>query len=220
MTKPRTHVLFIIDASGSMAPYRDDTIGAFDGFLNTLTADSGIDYLITVALFSSREFYKLHAHELAPNDPKLRLDADSYQTRGLTALLDATGHTLTTFIDTHNKLGDHETVQVVSITDGAENNSINWTHESVASLINALRRGGKFQFTYLAQGFDGWRQASRSGYRADDYVGTRSIDTESTTGLYNTAGEVIKTRSRGMRTNTSEVAARHLAADNLRTPEQ
>lgn len=195
-----THVLMLIDASGSMQRHRDDTIGSFNAYLDTLAADGG-KYAITVALFSSREFYHVHARSLAAGNPKLRLDDDSYRTMGMTALYDATGRTITEFIDSHEELAPEDRVVMVTLTDGAENNSVVWSHTTVKPLIKGLEAGGQWDFLYLAQGFDGWSNALNMGYQANSYVGTVSVDTLNT---MKAAADATRDVSRtGMRTNTA-----------------
>lgn len=211
-----THVLMLIDASGSMAPHRNDTIGSFDTFLGSLIGD-GDNYSITVALFSSREFYHVHARGLEAGNNNLRLDTDSYRTMGMTALYDATGRTITEFIDSHQELDPEDRVIMVTVTDGAENHSGTWRKETLKPLIQQLETGGQWQFMYLAQGLDGWDDARDMGYQANSYVGTVSVDTDSS---MKAAAAVTRDVSRtGMRTNT---AAGYLAehTDQIRPATQ
>lgn len=216
-----THVLCIIDESGSMDPHRTDTIGGFNSFIDDLAADTEQQYEVTVVLFSSRQRYRVHAKALPPGDPKLRLDVGSYRPGGFTALLDATGRAINDHVAHIGSIvaaGQPRPDQVIclSITDGEENHSVEYTFPIIKSLIEVLRQSGIWDFRYLAQGLDGWRQAGAMGYTAADYVGTQVVTSESSLATYNTVSDVTRARARGKHVDSATGMSRHLPADQIR----
>lgn len=185
----KTHVIAIIDASGSMAPYRKDTVGGFNGYIDTLIADSSNEYSISTVLFSSRNYFHQHCLAVPLTDDKARLEFADYDTRCTTALFDATAKAINSFVETHPELGAGEQVLVVSVTDGEENDSIDFTADAVKSMIKILESTGKWKFIYLSVGLDGWKQAASMGYNANSYVGTQALRGETVSAAYTTAGK-------------------------------
>lgn len=199
-----TYVLMLIDASGSMAPFASDTIGGANQFLDDLAAD-GCRYEVTIALFSDRDYYRIHAVG-DPSDPNLRLDRKSYITQSYTALYDATGVTISNFIDTHNELGEGDKVIMVTITDGEENRSAEWTDRTLRPLIRNLENSGRWTFRYLQTGFDGWRQAERMGYNRHSTVSTANTNSASVAATYTVASRAARSYAGGQSVSDGEVA--------------
>ena len=88
MLKPatRTLVTFLLDRTGSMEPIRDDTIGAFDAYLEGLQKGGApIDF--TFVQFDSMSIDKIYVQTPVGQVP--RLTRDTYQPRASTPLIDA-----------------------------------------------------------------------------------------------------------------------------------
>ena len=153
-----THVIFILDRSGSMSGKEDDVIGGFNGYIDTLRdcddGDVGVSYL----RFDN-------AIELVWNDLPLadvpRMTHEHYQVRGNTALLDAVGMTVASVREN----AGHRYI-VITNTDGQENASREWTAERVRHLIREYEAKGNWTFVFFGEGIDAWAEAAQYGYAA------------------------------------------------------
>lgn len=118
--KNLTEIIFIIDKSGSMQPLTDDTIGGFNGFVESQRELEGEAYLTTV-LFST-DHKKLHDHIDIREVPAM--DKKQYVPGGMTAMLDTLGETINevqTRIDNTPIEERPNNILCVITTDGLEN---------------------------------------------------------------------------------------------------
>lgn len=159
MTKPTTHVLLITDQSGSMAPLADDVRGGFNTYIDGLRADGG-KYRLTVTLFDDQFQTLCRAADLADVPA---LDRSNYRPRGMTALLDAVGKTVTEF-EAGTSLADGDRVLVVVQTDGHENSSREFRREQIAAMVREREADGRWSFVFLGAGIDAWAQARDLGF--------------------------------------------------------
>lgn len=151
--QPVTHVLMVIDMSGSMQPLAEDVRGGFNEYVATLRADTATTYRLTVTAFDT-EFIPLAVD--TPLDQVPALDHANYHPRGMTALNDAIGKTLAEFDAKHGKVKKHEKVLVVIQTDGAENSSREFTTDQVKALIAEKDKSDRWAFIFLGAGPSAW----------------------------------------------------------------
>lgn len=211
----RTYVIGIVDASGSMTPYRSDTVAGFQGFIDDLRADNGHLYMVTLLKFASHNYMEYLAVDLPPGEIKPLTEA-SYRTMGNTALFDATLKAINDFRE-RIKLGSDDKVIVFTITDGEENDSrINRDVDTVKTLVEVLEATGQWSFVFLAQGLDAWSQARSMGYGVSNYVGTVSIDETSNRATWGTASGLARRYAGGQAVNAAQEMAKHLSADQIR----
>lgn len=213
-----THIINIVDASGSMDPRADETRITYNKYLNDLKADVEQDYSITTVVFSSRNFFN-YINQATPLADAAALDEDNYRTMGFTALYDAVGTAINDFFSRPGgpnvPEGDHVLVSIT--TDGKENDSIDFTKESLAALVKVCESKG-WQFLYVAQGFDGWDEASRSGFSANSYVGTRAVGPEVTRSTGHTMTRFSQAGARGQTVNAAGYMVEVLPEDQLHRP--
>lgn len=176
-----THLIFIIDRSGSMAPLRDDTIGGFNSLLEKQKKEDGQCVVTTV--FFNHESEVIHDRiALGKTDP---ITTEDYIPAGSTALFDAIGETLTREVDIR-KYGRNEDVpektMVVITTDGMENASRNYGGRDVKELVETLRNKGGWEFVFLGANIDAIGaagdigiSASRAANYCADEVGTQVL---------------------------------------------
>lgn len=184
-TKATTHVLMIVDMSGSMSPVADDVRGGFNSYIAGLTKTDTVRYRITATVFDT-QFICLCVDAKRREVPELT--EANYEPRGMTALLDAVGKTIAEFDARVPQLGDSDRVLVVVQTDGYENNSQEFTWDMISELIKEREATGKWSFIYLGAGMDTWAQASKMGFSRDGYITTSksSVGTQATySGLVN-----------------------------------
>lgn len=162
-----THVVMIVDMSGSMSRVQSDVRGGFNSYLDGLQEDGG-DYRITTTLFDT-EFINLGVN--IPVHVATRLNERNYRARGMTALLDAVGKTIAEFQLRMPELPEGDRGIVVIQTDGQENSSKEYTYEMVNTFLTKLQETG-WGVVYLAAGLDTWDQAARMGVQRGQYTNT------------------------------------------------
>lgn len=159
-------LIIILDRSGSMQGIARDMEGGVDAFIDGLRADGELEVKATVAQFDDR-------YELLYADEDLNhLSACRIEPRGMTALWDAVGRTVTA---TRARLGDPGTegypdrVVVLVVTDGAENASQEWTGPAVTRLVEQTQAEG-WEYVFLAANVDAFDEGQRMGLRRHETV--------------------------------------------------
>ena len=158
---PLTHIVCIIDRSGSMQPIAADAIGGYNSFLENQRKLPG-EAVVTLVLFD-HEYQRICSARPIAEAP--RLSRENYVPRGTTALLDAIGRTIddirntkTSAAKTRSNGRAHRSesakVIVVILTDGMENASTDYSHEAVAAGIKEMRLELGWEFVYLGANQD------------------------------------------------------------------
>ena len=124
MKNDYTHIVVILDRTGSMDSIRDDTIGGFNAFLSQQKAEPSFATL-TLVQFDSQDSYEI-VHRFKALDKVPDLTRETFVPRASTPLLDAIGRGINDLESSLANLAeDHRPSRVVMviITDGAENAS-------------------------------------------------------------------------------------------------
>jgi hypothetical protein len=156
-----THLIVIVDRSGSMSSIRNDMIGGLETFLDAQRAIPGALTVDWVQFDNVAEFVHRGANVA---DVTVTLEP-----RGGTALYDAIGLALNDFTARYDAMAVEArpaNVQVVIVTDGAENSSTEYSTETVRGLIVTNTARG-FEFVYLGANQDAVLVAREMGIRAD-----------------------------------------------------
>ena len=103
MKKGLTEMVFILDRSGSMAGLESDTIGGFNGMLNSQRQVEG-EAVVTTVLFDDR--YEL-LHDRIPLAGVAPINDKQYYVRGCTAMLDAVGRTIQKIANVQERAAKH-----------------------------------------------------------------------------------------------------------------
>jgi len=162
---PRSHFYVVLDRSGSMESMRSDVIGGFNRLLADQQAD-GPDARMTLIQFDSQDPHEVLVD--AVGIAKVRpLTKRTFVPRGGTPLLDATGRTIAKASARElerEKLGKAaEVITVVTITDGMENDSHEWSRPDVLRLVKQKELLG-WSFVFLGAGLDAYGEAGGMGY--------------------------------------------------------
>ena len=152
--KAVTDVIFILDKSGSMRYYTDETIRGFNTMLDVQRKEEGRAYITTV-LFNEKSMY---LHEREEIEKVKKLTRKDYEAGGCTALLDAVGDAIEKA--GRNRCGN-KTVVIV-ITDGLENASVNYTYKEIREKIASRRLQG-WEFIFLGANIDVAAEAEKIG---------------------------------------------------------
>lgn len=152
-----THVAVVLDRSGSMATCRDDMQNGLNEFFATQAKEDGKCLV---------DFFQFDTEYDVVYTDKLVKDARAVlQPRGMTALNDAVGKTITSMgekfarMDESNRPG---TVIVLVVTDGFENASKEWTQEKVKDAVEHQQNNYNWVFNFLGANMDA--QAVGMGY--------------------------------------------------------
>ncbi len=161
-----THLVFLLDRSGSMQSIKTDIEGGFAAFIDEQKAAPG-ECVVTLAQFDSKYEVVYHGIRLA-DVPPLRL-----QPRASTALLDAMGKLITDTANEMARLPEDErpgTVVVAIMTDGHENASREWTHPAIKALVEQQTNVHDWQFMYLGADQDAIEVGARIGVKREHAV--------------------------------------------------
>lgn len=149
MRQDLTEIVFILDKSGSMSPYINDTIGGFNGFIEKQKLELG-DANVSLYLFDNNYTKIFEGKNIKDVTP---LTNGDYIIGGSTALLDAMGRTIDDVgiklakTPEYNRPGK---VIFVVITDGQENSSIRYTDENIKDKIKHQETKYSWQFLFLS----------------------------------------------------------------------
>lgn len=167
----RTEIVFILDASGSMAGLEADTVGGFNSLIEKSREEPG-EATVSTILFSdgSRVLHdRLDIREVPA------LTRADYRCCGCTALLDAVGGAIG-HVDLVQRVQPRghaaDRVLFVITTDGMENASRRFTYPQVKKMIEQHRERG-WEFLFIGANIDAAAEASHLGIaseRAADYV--------------------------------------------------
>ena len=162
MKKDYTHILIVLDASGSMSSIQDDIKGSFNAFLDRQRKEPG-KTVFDLYQFNDEAKRIVRSADLAKFYDDLMA---KYECSGCTALNDA----VCTSIDTVGRefAGMPETerpehVLCVIITDGMENASRKFTAKDVKDRIKHQQDVYKWDFQFLAANQDAFATGESIG---------------------------------------------------------
>jgi len=151
LTNEKTHIICILDRSGSMSSIMSDSIGGFNTFLKQ-QKELPDEATITVVLFDDK--YELLYDNVDIKKAKELTDKIWYP-RGMTALYDAIGKTINNEKANFVKLGSEKPSKVLAciVTDGLENASKEYNKDAIKKLIKSCE-DEDWNFIYLAANQD------------------------------------------------------------------
>lgn len=195
MNKNLTHLAFIIDASGSMEPLKDDTIGGFNSILaeqRKATGESQIT-LVTFDNVTREVFTGIDAKHVAD------LSTDSYLPLGGTALIDAMGLTIDRLGKLFAATPEAERpgkILITIITDGAENSSRRYTLDQIKKMVERQRYEYSWEFVFLGANIDAFAAAQSYGINTQNAYGFSSSK-KGLAASYNVVGSSLRSYSEG-----------------------
>ena len=157
-----THLLVIVDRSGSMASIKNDMVGGLNAFFAEQAKDEGVT-LVDYVQFDND--YEVVFTDRPVSEAKAQLAP-----RGSTALLDAIGKGATDLGRKLAKLTEARrpgNVIVVVVTDGYENASREWNADGVKALIKEQEEKWNWTFTFLGANMDAVAVGASFGFNAD-----------------------------------------------------
>ena len=162
-----TELVFIIDRSGSMSGFEDDTIGGFNSMIEKQKNEGeGMVYVSTV-LFDN---YSEVLHDRVPIMDVKPMTREEYSVSGCTALLDAIGGAIHHIGNVHRYARREDvpanTIFVIT-TDGYENASQRYSGRKVKEMIKRKTEKYGWEFIFLAANIDAVETADNLGIRRD-----------------------------------------------------
>ena len=161
-----TEIVFILDRSGSMAGYEEDTIGGFNATIEKQKKLDGTCYVSTVMFANQSKVI----HDRVRLDEIEKMTENDYQVGGGTALLDAIGRSIHHIGNVH-KYARPEDVTAHTIfiitTDGMENASRQYDSSTVKRMISRQQEKYGWEFIFLAANIDAVETADRIGIRRE-----------------------------------------------------
>jgi Mg-chelatase subunit ChlD len=165
-----THIVLLLDRSGSMQSIRQDVIGGWNSFLSEQQKVEGHATLTQVQFDTQNSFEVVyHFQDLKEVDG---LTLETFVPRGGTPLLDALGQGMTTTaMDIASRAPGQkpEKVLFVCITDGQENSSTRYRKGEIAKMMENLQGGG-WSFVFLSSSLDAVRDAENFGFKAQSVM--------------------------------------------------
>jgi len=160
-----THLVFVVDRSGSMSGIASTMCEGYNGLM---VDQREVDGKATVTLAQFDDRYEL-LYDMVDIEtvPELTL-----QPRGCTALLDAMGRTMNTVLEQIMEMEESERPArclFVTITDGGENSSMEYTRDRIFQMIQDCQERDdiNFDFTFLGANQDAIAVGGGLGIRQD-----------------------------------------------------
>ena len=161
-----TELVFIIDKSGSMSGFEEDTVGGFNSVIQKQKKEKGKVFVSTVFFdnFSEVIHDRVNINEIKP------MTVNDYQPGGCTALLDAIGDAIKHIANIHKYAREEDvpehTVFIIT-TDGAENASSRYDSKRIKQTIKRKTEQDGWEFVFLAANIDAVETAANIGIERD-----------------------------------------------------
>lgn len=167
-TKPElsTKIFFLLDASGSMQPLREDAIASFNTFVKDQREFEGRTDLSLI--FFDTGIRTVHENTDIERVPELNWY--TYNPNGGTALYDAVGRTITSNLLRPASKRETEKVIVAIFTDGEENASKEFTYSRVAELIGLAQEEHGWEILFLGSSMRSVEVARNMGIKVTNTV--------------------------------------------------
>lgn len=185
-----THLILVLDESGSMAGLTKATIEGVNALVNNQESQAGV---LTTALYT----FNTNVKEVA--DFKV-LDATTYRPQGSTSLLDAVGTAITNEGKRLANKAEEERpdkVVVVIVTDGEENASLHFTLDQVKEQITLQKDTYKWEFVFLGANIDAFAAGSMYGISINSTMQWQP-DANSITVMYASVGNSLSNYRSGL----------------------
>ena len=183
-----TEIVFILDASGSMAPLRADTIGGFNTMLGEQKQNADKAFVSTV-MFADRQKVVHDRRDIA-DIPELT--AADYAPMGCTALYDAVGSAIKHISNIHKYARPEDVPQktlFIITTDGMENASRTYRAADVKKLISKKEKKG-WEFIFIGANIDAAEAAADIGIREERAVNYHA-DSKGTSVLFSAVNKAV-----------------------------
>ncbi len=202
-TADQTIVTFLLDRSGSMSSIKADTIGGFNAYLDTLKAPGAGTITFSFLQFDSQSIDIVFKNEPIANVP--HLNADTFQPRATTPLIDACVKTIKVVEEHLAKRDGKPKVVVCFQTDGYENASTAHTWDELNALIKAKTAEG-WQFNFMGAGIDAYATGARMGVLSQNTMSYDSFLPQATRAAFSATAHNTQMFASGLSNSTGYTA--------------
>lgn len=202
-----THIIFVVDRSGSMRSIAKDMIGGYNEYIEKQKKTPGECF---VSFYQFDDIYEPIFERVKLQDVK-DLDGDTYKPRNSTALLDAVGNTIVNYGKYLSELQEDarpERILFVTITDGEENASHVFDITKVRDMVKHQTDVYKWDFVFLGSNIDAWDAGQSIGVAR-----CATLQFANTKGSVGAAFKSLSDQTSGYRSSSSKIAYAFTAAD-------
>jgi Mg-chelatase subunit ChlD len=162
-------IICIVDRSGSMQTLHNDVIGGINSFIADQKKIKGKANLTLIEF--DNEYNVIQKRQNLKNAKEVT--KDNFVPRGMTALNDAIGKTVTEFAELKKNKKINKAIFCI-MTDGAENSSHEFRDKKVLkALIEQVQKDHKWEFIYLGANQDAFTEGQAYGFaQTQNYAAT------------------------------------------------
>jgi len=218
---PKTYVAIVLDKSGSMASISKFAVDTYNEQIAAIRESSkDQEVSITLVEFDSKVDFKVVDQDISEVS---EMKMEDYIPGTMTALNDAIGLTIARLKEKKDIDDENVSVLIVAITDGAENDSKEYSRAAIAGQIKELQDTDRWTFTYLGANVDvnqiskdyGLFLGNVSGYDTNAAGVLRATQASvSSTTSYMTARSRGVSSSKSFYSDTSDSSDELLKVDN------
>ena len=164
--KNTSHVVFILDESGSMSSHYDQTLSGFNEFLETHKKDEIETKIPTfISLFKFNGFNVNQVYNREPVQGIAPLNKTSYRPSGGTNLIDSIGAVMQTINQqlSSQRKSNRDHVIITILTDGEENSSKTFDNNDIKQMVSKAEEKN-WAFIFLGANMDAFKTSSVWGF--------------------------------------------------------
>jgi Mg-chelatase subunit ChlD len=170
--KKTSHIIFVLDDSGSMQSCRAATISGYNEYLQAQRKDAketGIPTFVSLYKFDGSSV-KCVFNRIAADEVK-ELDEKSYDPQGMTNLYDAIGGVMMQINGqlAANKKADRDSIIITILTDGAENSSKTFNNLTIKQMVEKAE-GKNWGFMFLGANINAFAAGSSLGFNTNNTI--------------------------------------------------
>lgn len=173
-----SHIIFVLDDSGSMQSCRAATISGYNEYLQAQKKDAletGIPTFVSLYKFDGSSVNAVF-NRVSVNEVE-ELNEKSYDPQGMTNLYDAIGGVMMQINSqlSANKKADRDSIIITILTDGAENSSRTFDNSTIKQMVEKAE-GKNWGFMFLGANINAFAAGSSLGFGVNN---TMQYDTNS-----------------------------------------
>ena len=194
-----THIVVVMDRSGSMGGLAVEAAGSTNQFIEEL---KDIDGKKSITINQFDDHFETTCSQVAQSKVPKLIAGENYVPRGMTALYDAIGKSIT-------DLGKKKNVLMCIVTDGYENASKEYTYEAIKKLIDKKTESG-WKFDFLSSDLKSMRIGMDLGFNAGMAINEKTGVTEDFYFAANASGYsgIVSTRTASAASYMADVDSR------------
>lgn len=167
-----SHIIFVLDDSGSMQSCRASTISGYNEYLQSQKKDAvetGIPTFVSLYKFDGSSVKCVFNR--TPAEFVKELDEKSYDPQGMTNLYDAIGGVMMQINGqlAANKKADRDSVIITILTDGAENSSKTFNNLTIKQMVEKAE-GKNWGFMFLGANINAFAAGSSLGFNVNNTI--------------------------------------------------